>query len=191
MRSGRLFWTGSALAVALATASAQGPAPQTKGRWELVVLGIAQDAGIPHLKCNQDLCQSIRDGNRKPERVASLGLMNRAVGKAYLFDATPDFVSQLHSLTAGREPDGIFLTFRVWEPTHTEQLGYPIKTKVTSAAVTPQDGGAFDRFGIRVVFAIADDAEIVGRDVLAEVELIVGPDVFVDDRAVRIVDELP
>jgi len=84
------------------------PAPQ--GRWELVVLGIAQDGGIPHLGCQQELCQSIRDGKRKPERVASLGLMNRALGKAFVFDATPDFGSQLQSLTAGRMPDGIFLT---------------------------------------------------------------------------------
>jgi pyrroloquinoline quinone biosynthesis protein B len=97
-------------AVGLLSAAQDAPAPQTKGRWELVVLGIAQDAGIPHLKCTQQLCQSIREGKRKPERVSSLGLMNRTLGKAYIFDATPDFVSQLHSLTAGREPDGIFLT---------------------------------------------------------------------------------
>src|SRR5262245_28194398 len=90
--------------------AAQDAPPQTNGRWELVVLGIAQDGGIPHLKCTQELCQSIRDGKRKPERVSSLGLMNRALGKAYMFDATPDFVSQLHSLNGGREPDGIFLT---------------------------------------------------------------------------------
>jgi hypothetical protein len=47
--------------------------PQARGGWELVVLGIAQDAGIPQLGCDQELCRSIRDGKRKPERVASLG----------------------------------------------------------------------------------------------------------------------
>lgn len=99
-------------ATALAWAAVQEPpaAPPAKGTWELVVLGIAQDGGMPHLGCRQELCQSMRDGKRKPERVASLGLMNRALGKAYLFDATPDFGSQLQSLTAGRLPDGIFLT---------------------------------------------------------------------------------
>jgi len=109
----RRRWLGlvAVLAAAgLVSAAQDAPAPQAKGRWELVVLGIAQDAGIPHLKCTQELCQSIRDGKRKPERVSSLGLMNRTLGKSYMFDATPDFVSQLHSLTAGREPDGIFLT---------------------------------------------------------------------------------
>ncbi len=83
--------------------------PQTPG-WELVVLGIAQDAGIPHLGCQQALCRSIREGKRRPERVASLGLVHTALGRAYMFDATPDFPSQVHSLTGGRTPDGIFLT---------------------------------------------------------------------------------
>lgn len=85
------------------------PAAQT-AEWELVVLGIAQDAGIPHLNCQQTLCASIRAGTRRPEKVSSLGLVDRASGRAYLFDATPDVVAQLHALTGGRPPDGIFLT---------------------------------------------------------------------------------
>lgn len=91
-------------------AAPQVPAAPPVGRWELVVLGVAQDGGIPHLNCQQDLCRSIREGKRKAERVASLGLLNRQLGKAYLFDATPDFPSQMHSLTGGRPPNGIFLT---------------------------------------------------------------------------------
>lgn len=83
---------------------------QTAATWELVVLGIAQDAGIPHLGCDQDLCRSIREGKRKPERVASLGLVNRAQGVSYLFDATPDMVSQLGTLNGGKAPNGVFLT---------------------------------------------------------------------------------
>jgi pyrroloquinoline quinone biosynthesis protein B len=98
-----------AVAVIVASASAGGIASQNSG-WELVVLGIAQDAGIPQLGCEQALCRSIREGKRRPERVASLGLVNTALNKAYLFDATPDFRSQVHSLTGGRAPDGIFLT---------------------------------------------------------------------------------
>jgi pyrroloquinoline quinone biosynthesis protein B len=78
--------------------------------WEVVVLGIAQDAGIPHLGCNRGICLRIRAGERKAERVASIGVVNVKLGKAYLFDATPDFVSQVHSLTGGRPPDAIFLT---------------------------------------------------------------------------------
>jgi pyrroloquinoline quinone biosynthesis protein B len=87
------------------------PFGQTTGaNWELVVLGIAQDAGIPHLNCQQALCTSIRVGQRRAEKVSSLGLVDRVSGRAYLFDATPDFNAQVHALTGGRPPDGIFLT---------------------------------------------------------------------------------
>jgi pyrroloquinoline quinone biosynthesis protein B len=79
-------------------------------QWRLVVLGIAQDAGIPQLGCTQALCQSIWAGRRKRERVSCLGLFNRARNRAYLFDATPDFVTQVHDLTGDRAPDAIFLT---------------------------------------------------------------------------------
>jgi pyrroloquinoline quinone biosynthesis protein B len=95
---------------ALMTARIVAPEPSAADSWELVVLGRAQDAGIPHLGCNQPLCVSIRNGARPRERVASLGLVNQARGEAYLFDATPDYPSQIHSLTGGRSPDGIFLT---------------------------------------------------------------------------------
>jgi pyrroloquinoline quinone biosynthesis protein B len=78
--------------------------------WRLVVLGIAQDAGIPQLGCTQALCQSIWAGRRKRERVSCLGLVNAVRNRAYLFDATPDFVTQVHDLTGGRAPDAIFLT---------------------------------------------------------------------------------
>jgi pyrroloquinoline quinone biosynthesis protein B len=99
--------TASLLVLALAQApSEQSPA----ANWELVVLGIAQDAGIPHLNCQQTLCASIRRGKRPAEKVASLGLVDRASGRTYVFDATPDFAAQVHALTGGRPPDGIFLT---------------------------------------------------------------------------------
>jgi pyrroloquinoline quinone biosynthesis protein B len=84
------------------------PAPAAD--WQLVVLGIAQDAGIPQLNCQQPLCVSIRAGKRRAERVSSLGLIDRVSGRAFLFDATPDFNTQIHALTGGRPPDGIFLT---------------------------------------------------------------------------------
>jgi pyrroloquinoline quinone biosynthesis protein B len=82
----------------------------TAGAWQLQVLGIAQDAGIPHLSCQYGVCAAIRGGTRRAEKVSSLGLVDRATGRAYLFDATPDFVAQVHALTGGRPPDGIFLT---------------------------------------------------------------------------------
>jgi pyrroloquinoline quinone biosynthesis protein B len=95
-----------AAAVLQQQAASASPPPD----WRLVVLGIAQDAGIPHLSCTKGVCASIREGKRARERVASLGVVDRSSGRAYLFDATPDFVSQVHSLTGGRLPDGIFLS---------------------------------------------------------------------------------
>ena len=65
--------------------------------WQLVVLGIAQDAGIPQLGCNESPCKDIREGRRKPERVASLGLVNESLGLSYLFDATPDLPAQVRA----------------------------------------------------------------------------------------------
>jgi pyrroloquinoline quinone biosynthesis protein B len=94
------------VAVAALTAASQPAASD----WRLIVLGIAQDAGIPHLGCQQTLCASIRAGRRRAEKVSSLGLVDRASGRAYVFDATPDFSAQVHALTGGRPPDGVFLT---------------------------------------------------------------------------------
>jgi pyrroloquinoline quinone biosynthesis protein B len=78
--------------------------------WQLVVLGIAQDGGLPQLGCTRPLCEDVRAGRRKPEKVSSLGVVDRRTGQAYVFDATPDFPAQLQALTGGRPPAGIFLT---------------------------------------------------------------------------------
>jgi pyrroloquinoline quinone biosynthesis protein B len=83
---------------------------KSQGGWELVVLGRAQDAGIPQLGCTQAACVDRREGRRPAERVASLGLRHSGTGRAFLFDATPDLPSQLQTLTGGRVPNGIFLT---------------------------------------------------------------------------------
>jgi pyrroloquinoline quinone biosynthesis protein B len=96
--------------IALAAVLTAGQETPLRSDWHLVVLGIAQDAGIPHLGCEQPLCASIRAGTRRAERVSSLGLVDAVSGAAYLFDATPDLPAQVHMLTGGRPPDGIFLT---------------------------------------------------------------------------------
>jgi pyrroloquinoline quinone biosynthesis protein B len=107
---------GAPLAMLLAVFAVAGPPEspqQTRPRapdWRLVVLGIAQDAGIPQLGCAKGRCAEIHAGRRPRERVTSLGLVDRASGKAFLVDATPDFVSQVHTLTGGRVPDAILLT---------------------------------------------------------------------------------
>lgn len=91
----------------LAVAVGQGQAPDD---WQVVVLGVAQDGGIPQLGCERPLCQDVRSGKRAPEKVSSLGLVNQRTGDAYVFDATPDLPAQVQRLTGGRTPTGIFLT---------------------------------------------------------------------------------
>jgi pyrroloquinoline quinone biosynthesis protein B len=85
-----------------------------------VVLGIAQDGGLPHIGCSQPACVAARRDPARRERVAALGLIDDATGKRFLIDATPDLPSQLESLNGGRRSrtpadrrrpvDGILLT---------------------------------------------------------------------------------
>ena len=82
----------------------------------LIVLGTIQDAGSPQIGCKKECCKGLfskPDNNRK---VVSLGLIDTPNKKKYLFEASPDFVSQTkalkHSCNFKTEetPDGIFLT---------------------------------------------------------------------------------
>jgi pyrroloquinoline quinone biosynthesis protein B len=80
-----------------------------------VVLGIAQDGGVPHIGCTQPRCVEARRDPARRERVAALGLVDGE--RRYLLDATPDIASQLETLNSGRgvpdrrrPVDGIFLT---------------------------------------------------------------------------------
>jgi pyrroloquinoline quinone biosynthesis protein B len=78
----------------------------------LVVLGIAQDGGVPQAGTT-DVAAWEPAARRL---VTSLALIDPAAGKRYLFEATPDFPEQLHLLdrlvpTSARPGlDGIFLT---------------------------------------------------------------------------------
>jgi pyrroloquinoline quinone biosynthesis protein B len=73
-----------------------------------IVLGIAQDGGVPHAGCHQALCEEARRDPSKRRLVASLGLLDPAAGKRFLIDATPDFAAQMELL--GGLPDAILLT---------------------------------------------------------------------------------
>ena len=80
---------------------------------EVEVLGTAQDAGLPHLGCQEDRCRRAFADPSLRKRVAAIGI--RAGDSLFLVDATPDIVSQItdlqRGLDRGRRPlDGIFLT---------------------------------------------------------------------------------
>ncbi len=81
-----------------------------------VVLGIAQDGGVPHIGCRQELCAAAWKDPGRRLRVASLGLVDDKAGKRFLIDATPDLPAQIDALNEGRDADrarpvdGIMLT---------------------------------------------------------------------------------
>ena len=93
--------------VCLAALTAAGSTPHPADQ-EAIVLGMAQDGGVPHLGCEQKLCREARRDPAKRRRVASLGLVDHEAGKRFVIDATPDFPAQVDAL--GGLPDAILLT---------------------------------------------------------------------------------
>lgn len=81
----------------------------------LTVLGIAQDAGYPHIGCQKECCANFYNGNYKKQKVVSLGLVDIENKQKWLFEATPDIATQLadleqHHLKTNTLINGIFLT---------------------------------------------------------------------------------
>ncbi|HYE41876.1 MAG TPA: MBL fold metallo-hydrolase [Caulobacteraceae bacterium] len=81
---------------------------------ELVVLGTAQDGGAPQIGHDADPAWADPSLRRT---ATSLGVVDRASGKRWLFDATPDLREQLHrfdQVAPAPDPnhglDGVFLT---------------------------------------------------------------------------------
>lgn len=87
--------------------------PQKSGI-ELVVLGIAQDAGFPQAGCQKENCSLYWAGKEEKRHATSLGLIDHDTGEYWIFEATPDFKYQLHSVQESAQttenPSGIFLT---------------------------------------------------------------------------------
>lgn len=86
------------------------------GAVKLVVLGTVQDAGSPQIGCQKDCCADLFEHPNPKRMVVSLGVIDGADDKTYLFDVTPDMPAQMKLLnsTSGSDlsktPDGIFLT---------------------------------------------------------------------------------
>mgnify|MGYP003133087868 FL=1 len=81
---------------------------------ELVVLGIAQDAGFPQASCEKENCKLYWERKEEKRNATSLGLIDHSSGKYWLFEATPDFKFQLRQIQqiarSSEIPSGIFLT---------------------------------------------------------------------------------
>ncbi|MCB0531763.1 MAG: MBL fold metallo-hydrolase [Saprospiraceae bacterium] len=82
----------------------------------LLVLGVAQDGGYPHVNCNKTCCQLYWAGQRPKRTPTCLALVDGRSGKCWMFEATPEYTDQWERLrkAAGTSkqgaPDGIFLT---------------------------------------------------------------------------------
>ena len=88
------------------------PSSQPDGQF-ITVLGIAQDAGFPQADCDKEHCRQYWNGTVDKRLVVSLGLTDAATGQNWIFEATPDFPEQLHTLKTESGIDnlsGIFLT---------------------------------------------------------------------------------
>lgn len=86
-------------------------------RFELVVLGRAQDGGLPHVGCNRPCCVEARESGRV-ETPACLGVIDHQEDRLMLVEATPAIDTQLALLQSiagqrdrGRSPvDAVLLT---------------------------------------------------------------------------------
>ena len=93
---------GVASVVAALVVSARAVEPPAPGP-RAVVLGIAQDGGVPHIGCRQEACVAARRDPSRRQRVASIGLVD-SDGARFLIDATPDIASQIESLWGSEPP---------------------------------------------------------------------------------------
>ncbi len=68
----------------------------------MVVLGTAQDGGLPHAGCHCRRCTAARADPAKRRHAAALGIVLPAEKKLFLLDATPDLPAQLEMLAPYR-----------------------------------------------------------------------------------------
>lgn len=84
-----------------------------KSELEIIVLGIAQDAGFPQANCEKTNCSLVLQGLEEKKHVVSLGLIDHRSQQSWMFEATPDFTHQLQvlkDLEGNPSLSGIFLT---------------------------------------------------------------------------------
>lgn len=80
---------------------------------EAILLGSAQDAGVPQAGCYCTNCRAVREGRAQREYATSLALVDHAEGVSWIIDATPDFREQLallHEFAPDCPLRGILLT---------------------------------------------------------------------------------
>lgn len=87
---------------------------QDKADTYIVVLGVAQDGGFPHINNGKEF-KAVKEGKIRKELVTSLGVIDKKNNKKFIFEATPDMPEQLAILESNHLKnvnivDGVFLT---------------------------------------------------------------------------------
>jgi pyrroloquinoline quinone biosynthesis protein B len=82
---------------------------------QLMILGVAQDAGYPQAGCQKACCKLYTSGKEQSRSATSIAIIDKDKGKKWLFEATPDIKDQLYSLQTATPqmeilPNGVFLT---------------------------------------------------------------------------------
>lgn len=109
----RMFWFSCSLMLLSRIIHAQAPDRSIQSSQYITVLGIAQDGGYPQAGCTAEHCLRHWRGEEDKRHVVSLGLTDQASGQNWLFEATPDFTTQLQQLqqaSGSTNLSGIFLT---------------------------------------------------------------------------------
>lgn len=109
----RMFWFSCSLMLLSRIIHAQAPDGSIQSSQYITVLGIAQDGGYPQAGCTAEHCLRHWRGEEDKRHVVSLGLTDQASGQNWLFEATPDFTTQLQQLqqaSGSTNLSGIFLT---------------------------------------------------------------------------------
>lgn len=82
----------------------------------ILVLGVAQDGGYPHMGCQKNCCKMAWKDAKLRKNVVSLALVDPISKKWWLFEATPDIKQQLQDFKTKTNnaypylPEGIFIT---------------------------------------------------------------------------------
>jgi pyrroloquinoline quinone biosynthesis protein B len=82
----------------------------------IIVLGIAQDGGYPHMGCKKQCCTAAWLNPSLKRNISSLALVDPVQKKWWLFEATPDIKNQLQAFKGHTKdlypylPEGVFIT---------------------------------------------------------------------------------
>ena len=81
---------------------------QSQSNYNIKVLGVAQDGGVPHLGCSKTCCST----SSVTRYVSSIMVLNQESKTSYIFDASPDLAKQLSFMKdkISENLKGIFLT---------------------------------------------------------------------------------